>query len=148
VQLVLRPRDYYFDLSISCGLKIPTTDASLWNIGRSHGEAIALVKKRDNLHVEMGALVFQVIQDRGPTLYHNDSEEQERSFAAFASTRSKFSQIPGRPPEAGINQEAVEITTYPLISSEEAKKEMWPQRRSGRTLCRKSSVLAYFPVKS
>src|SRR5215475_4022194 len=37
--------------------------------------------------VPIETLVFQVIQNGGPILYHNDSEEQQRSFE---STCSKF----------------------------------------------------------
>jgi hypothetical protein len=52
-------------------------------------------------------MVFQVIQDGGPILYHNDSEEQERSFA---STCSKFRRFLKGRSSVAPGQEAVEMT--------------------------------------
>ena len=58
---------------------------NLWVLG---GEMIRDLHQTPSLRkVPIETLVFQVIQDGGPILYHNDSEEQERSFE---STCSKF----------------------------------------------------------
>jgi hypothetical protein len=58
---------------------------NLWILG---GEMIRDLHETPSLRkVPIETLVFQVIQDGGPILYHNDSEEQERSFA---STCGKF----------------------------------------------------------
>ena len=58
---------------------------NLWVLG---GEMIRDLHEPPSLRkVPIAALVFQVIQDGGPILYHNDSEEQQRSFE---STCSKF----------------------------------------------------------
>lgn len=58
---------------------------NLWVLG---GEMIRDLHQISSLRkVPIETLVFQLIQDGGPILYHNDSEEQERSFA---STCSKF----------------------------------------------------------
>ncbi len=58
---------------------------NLWVLG---GEMIRDLHQTPSLRkVPIETLVFQVIQDGGPILYHNDSEEQQRSFE---STCSKF----------------------------------------------------------
>jgi hypothetical protein len=58
---------------------------NLWVLG---GEMIRDLHATPSLRkVPIETLVFQVIQDGGPILYHNDSEEQQRSFE---STCNKF----------------------------------------------------------
>ena|SRR5215831_2855701 len=58
---------------------------NLWVLG---GEMIRDLHETPALRkVPVETLVFNVIQDGGPILYHNDSEEQQRSFE---STCSKF----------------------------------------------------------
>jgi len=58
---------------------------NLWVLG---GEMIRDLHETPSLRkIPIETMVFNVIQDGGPILYHNDSEEQERSFA---STCSKF----------------------------------------------------------
>jgi hypothetical protein len=58
---------------------------NLWVLG---GEMIRDLHVTPSLRkVPIETLVFQVIQDGGPILYHNDSEEQQRSFE---STCNKF----------------------------------------------------------
>jgi hypothetical protein len=58
---------------------------NLWVLG---GEMIRDLHETPSLRkVPIETLVFQVIQDGGPILYHNDSEQQQRSFE---STCSKF----------------------------------------------------------
>jgi hypothetical protein len=58
---------------------------NLWVLG---GEMIRDLHETPSLRkVPIETLVFQVIQDGGPILYHNDSEAQQRSFE---STCSKF----------------------------------------------------------
>ena len=42
--------------------------------------------------VPVETLVFNVIQDGGPILYHNDSEEQQRSFESTCSKFRRFLQ--------------------------------------------------------
>ena len=66
---------------------------NLWILG---GEMIRDLHETPSLRkVPIAALVFQVIQDGGPILYHNDSEEQERSFASTCSKFRRF--LEGRP---------------------------------------------------
>jgi hypothetical protein len=66
---------------------------NLWVLG---GELIRDLHETPSLrNVPIETLVFQVIQDGGPILYHNDSQEQERSFE---STCNKFREfLQGRP---------------------------------------------------
>jgi len=58
-------------------------------------------------NVPIETLVFQVIQDGGPILYHNDSEEQERSLnppaASFADSWKAVRAL--HPPGGGGNDE-------------------------------------------
>lgn len=66
---------------------------NLWVLG---GELIRdLHETPSRRKVPIETLVLQVIQDGGPILYHNDSEEQERSFESTCSKFRKFLQ--GRP---------------------------------------------------
>lgn len=63
---------------------------NLWVLG---GELIRDLQETPSLRkVPIETLVFQVIQDGGPILYHNDSEEQERSFESTCSKFRKFLQ--------------------------------------------------------
>jgi len=58
---------------------------NLWVLG---GEMIRDLHATPSLRkVPIETLVFQVIQDGGPILYHNDSEQQQQSFE---STCNKF----------------------------------------------------------
>ena len=73
---------------------------NLWVLG---GELIRDLHETPSLRkVPIETLVFQVIQDGGPILYHNDSEEQERSFESTCSKFRKFLQ--GRPSLAPANR--------------------------------------------
>jgi len=66
---------------------------NLWVLG---GELIRDLHETPSLRkVPIETLVFQVIQDGGPILYHNDSEEQERSFESTCSKFRRF--LEGRP---------------------------------------------------
>jgi hypothetical protein len=66
---------------------------NLWVLG---GELIRDLHETPSLRkVPIETLVFQVIQDGGPILYHNDSAEQEQSFESTCSKFRKFLQ--GRP---------------------------------------------------
>lgn len=100
---------------------------------------------RSQRNVSVETLVFQVIPDGVPILYHNDSEEHERSFASACREFRRF--LEGHPSPASAKRQA-EITTYRLIPRRGPSKEMWAQRRWGRTPCRKTAVLAYFPVNA
>lgn len=58
---------------------------NLWILG---GEIIRDLNETPSLRkVPVEDLVFDVLQERGPLLYHGDSEEQQRSFE---STCRKF----------------------------------------------------------
>jgi hypothetical protein len=61
---------------------------NLWVLG---GEMIRDLHETPALRkVPVETLVFNVIQDGGPILYHNDSEEQQRSFESTCSKFRKF----------------------------------------------------------
>ena len=63
---------------------------NLWVLG---GELIRDLHETPSLRkVPIETLVFQVIEDGGPILYHNDSEEQERSFESTCNKFRKFLQ--------------------------------------------------------
>ena len=59
--------------------------------GGISGEMIRDLHQTPSLrNVPIETLVFQVIQDGGPILYHNDSEEQQRSFESSCSKFRRF----------------------------------------------------------
>ena len=60
--------------------------------------------------VPVETLVFNMIEDGGPILYHNDSEEQQRSLE---STCRKFCRFLKRGAKLRSNQEALEMTFPP-----------------------------------
>jgi hypothetical protein len=63
---------------------------NLWVLG---GEMIRDLHETPGLRkVPVETLVFNVIQDGGPILYHNDSEEQQRSFESTCSKFRRFLQ--------------------------------------------------------
>ena len=73
---------------------------NLWVLG---GEMIRDLHETPSLRkVSIETLVFQVIHDGGPILYHNDSEEQERSFASTCSKFRRF--LEGRPSQASATK--------------------------------------------
>jgi hypothetical protein len=66
---------------------------NLWVLG---GEIIRDLNETPALRrVPVERLLFDLIQDGGPSLYHNDSEEQRRSFE---STCKKFRRFMTQPP--------------------------------------------------
>jgi len=72
---------------------------NLWVLG---GEMIRDLHETPSLRrVPIETLVFQVIQDGGPILYHNDSEEQERSFESTCSKFRRFLEGRSRVAPAG-----------------------------------------------
>ena len=63
---------------------------NLWVLG---GEMIRDLHETPALRkVPVETLVFNVIQDGGPILYHNDSEEQQRSFESTCNKFRRFLQ--------------------------------------------------------
>jgi hypothetical protein len=66
---------------------------NLWALG---GEIIRDLNETPALRkVPVEQLLFDLIQEGGPLLYHNDSEEQQRSFQ---STCRKFQRFRTQPP--------------------------------------------------
>ena len=78
---------------VSLGLSRKTMRKHVDNLWVLGGEMIRDLHETPALRkVPVESLVFNVIQDGGPILYHNDSEEQQRSFesTSASSADSKF----------------------------------------------------------
>jgi len=78
---------------INCGLSRKTIRKHMDNLWVLGGEIIRDLHETPSLRkTAVETLVYQVIQDGGPVLYHNDSEEQQRSFESTCNKFRRFLQ--------------------------------------------------------